>query len=44
MANNFLIFKGLEIGKSLIEKNSEKIVEDVYAKAEKYNCNIYIFN
>tara|TARA_B100000963_G_C22594329_1_gene657100 strand:- start:592 stop:1107 length:516 start_codon:yes stop_codon:yes gene_type:complete len=42
MANNFLIFKGLEIGKSLIEKNSEKIVEDVYAKAEKYNCNILI--
>ena len=42
MANNFLKFKGLEIGKSLIEKNSSNIVDDIYIKAKKYNCNIFI--
>ncbi len=42
MANNFLIFKGFKIGKSLIEKNSKKIVEDIYLEAKKYNCNILI--
>ncbi len=42
MANNFLKFKGLEIGKSLIEKNSSNIVDDIYIKAKKYNCNISI--
>jgi len=42
MANNFLTFKGFKIGKSLIEKNSEKIIKDIYAEAKKYNCNIFI--
>ncbi len=42
MANNFLKFKGLEIGKSLIEKNSSSIIDDIYNKAKKYNCNISI--
>ncbi len=42
MANNFLTFKGFEVGKSLIEKNSKKIIEDIYIEAKKYNCNIFI--
>ena len=42
MANNFLTFKGFKVGKSLIEKNSEKIINDIYAEAKKYNCNIFI--
>ncbi len=42
MANNFLVFKGLKVGKSLIENKSEKIIENIYSEAKKYNCNIYI--
>ena len=42
MANNFLTFKGFKVGKSLIEKNSEKIINDIYDEAKKYNCNIFI--
>jgi len=42
MANNFLTFKGFKVGKSLIEKNSKKIIENIYAEAKKYNCNIVI--
>jgi len=42
MANNFLKFKGLEIGKSLFEKNSSQIVERIYLDAKKYNCKIII--
>ncbi len=42
MANNFLTFKGIKIGRSLIEKNSEKIIDDIYAEAKRHNCNIII--
>ena len=42
MANNFLIFKGFKVGKSLIEKDSKKIIEEIYAEAKKYSCNIII--
>ena len=42
MANNFLTFKGFKVGKSLIEKDSKKIIENIYAEAKKYNCNIII--
>ncbi len=42
MANNFLIFEGLNIGKSITEKKSKDIVEKIYTEAEKYNCNIFI--
>jgi len=42
MANNFLLYKHLNIGKSLIEKNSSKIIENIYSEAKKYNCNIII--
>ena len=42
MANNFLTFKGYKIGKSLVEENSRKIIENIYVEAKKYNCNIVI--
>ena len=42
MANNFLFFKGLKVGKSLIEKNSNIIVKEIYKEAQKNNCNILI--
>ena len=42
MANNFLLYKHLNIGKSLIEKNSSKIIENIYSEDKKYNCNIII--
>ena len=42
MANNFLAYKGLEIGKSLVEDNSEKIIAQIYQDAENNNCKIII--
>jgi phosphoglycerate kinase len=42
MANNFLAHKGLKIGKSLVEANSEKIIEDIYLQARKNDCKIMI--
>ena len=40
MANNFLKFKRNNIGKSLIEENSDKMIEEIYNKAKKNNCEI----
>ena len=42
MANNFFIFKGFIVGKSLLEKDTKEIISNIYAEAEKYNCNIFI--
>ena len=42
MANNFFVYKNFKVGKSLIEKNTKKIVEDIYKKAGEYNCEILI--
>ena len=42
MANNFLTYKGLKVGKSLVEKNSRKIIDTIYTEAKKHNCNIVI--
>ena len=42
MANNFLKFKGFNVGSSLLEKDTEKIIEDIYTSAGKNNCNIII--
>ena len=41
MANNILNFKGYSIGKSLIEKNSMKIIKELFEIAEKYSCSMY---
>ncbi len=40
MANNFIKFKGKEVGKSLLEKGSDKIIKDIYEHANICNCEI----
>jgi len=40
MANNFLAYKKCEIGKSLIEKNSENIIKKILSDAEEAKCKI----
>ena len=42
MANNFFLYKNLKIGKSLIEENTNKVIKDIYKKAELNNCQILI--
>ncbi len=42
MANNFLKFKGFEIGKSLIEKDAHEIIKDIYKQSSINKCNIII--
>ena len=42
MANNFLTFKGIKVGKSLLEKGANEIIAKIYSEAEKNNCNILI--
>ena len=42
MANNFLKFKGINIGASLIEKGAENNVKNIYSTAEKNKCKIII--
>jgi phosphoglycerate kinase len=42
MANNFLTYRGFNVGESLVEKNTRKIIDDIYANAINHNCNIYI--
>ena len=42
MANNFLVFKNFKVGKSLIEKNTNEIIKNIYKKAKENNCEILI--
>ena len=42
MANNFLIYKNLKVGKSLIESNTREIIDKIYKKAKENNCEIMI--
>ena len=42
MANNFFTYKNLKVGKSLVEKDSKKIIETIYKKAKENNCKILI--
>jgi len=42
MANNFLKFKGINVGASLIEKGSENTVKNINTLAEKNKCKIII--
>ena len=42
MANNFLAYKGLKIGKSLIEQKTNDIIKDIYLNAKKYNCEVIV--
>ena len=40
MANNILKYKGYNIGASLFEKNSEKIIEEIFSEIENNSCRI----
>ena len=42
MANNFFIYKNFNVGKSLIENNTNEIIKQIYDKAKKNNCNVII--
>ncbi|MEC7150333.1 MAG: phosphoglycerate kinase [Pseudomonadota bacterium] len=42
MANNFFVYKNFKIGKSLIEGDTNRIIKDIYKKAELNNCEIFI--
>jgi len=42
MANNFLKFKGINVGASLVEKGSENTVKNINALAEKNKCKVII--
>tara|TARA_B100000029_G_scaffold167779_1_gene163944 strand:- start:5329 stop:6519 length:1191 start_codon:yes stop_codon:yes gene_type:complete len=42
MANNFLKFKGLNVGASIVEKDVEKTVKKIYELAKKNNCNVIV--
>ncbi len=40
MANTFLLAKGFNVGKSLVEKELIKTAKEILKKAKNYNCNI----
>ncbi len=42
MANNFFLYQGHKVGKSLIEKNTKKLIEEIYSNAQKFDCKIFI--
>ena len=42
MANNFLLYKGCKVGKSLIEENSKSTIKKLYDLANENNCEIII--
>tara|TARA_X000000950_G_scaffold254815_1_gene318917 strand:- start:253 stop:951 length:699 start_codon:yes stop_codon:yes gene_type:complete len=42
MANNFLLYKNFKVGKSLIENNTNEIIEKIYKTAKDNNCEIII--
>ena len=42
MANNFIKYKGKNIGKSLVEDGIDKIIKEIYYLSEKYNCEVII--
>ena len=42
MANNFIKYKGKNIGNSLVEDGIDKIIKEIYYLSEKYNCEVII--
>ena len=42
MANNFLMFKGLKVGRSLVEKDAHSTIKKIYNLSEENNCKIVI--
>ena len=41
MANNIIEYMGHNIGKSLYEKNSKKIIEEIFTLSKEENCKIF---
>jgi len=42
MANNFIKYKGYNIGKSLFEKDQENLLKDIIKRCEANNCNLVL--
>ena len=42
MANNFIKYKGYNIGKSLFEKNQEKLLKDILKQCDINSCNLIL--
>ena len=42
MANNFFKFDGFNIGKSLIERDIDKTINNIYSEAKKHDCKLII--
>jgi phosphoglycerate kinase len=42
MANNFIKYKKYNIGKSMFEKNTENLIENIIKQSKIYNCKIII--
>ena len=42
MANNFIKYKGYNIGKSVFEKNQEILLKDIIKQCEANNCNLVL--
>ncbi len=42
MANNFFLYNNLRVGKSLVEKDTKKIIEGIYKEAERSGCKILL--
>ena len=40
MANNILSYKNIKIGKSIYEKNCDKIIKNIFETSKKYSCSI----
>ncbi len=42
MANNFFVYKNFKVGKSLVEKDTNEIIKNIYKKAKENSCDILI--
>ena len=42
MANNFLKYRSIAVGQSLLEEGSEEMIKDIYALAKKTGCEIHL--
>jgi phosphoglycerate kinase len=42
MANNFLKYKGYNIGQSIFEKNQKNLIENIIQESKKNNCNLVL--
>ena len=42
MANNFIKYKGNNIGKSMYEKNQENLLKDIFNQSEANNCDLIL--